>query len=1224
MKRLNQQGYNLVELAIAVLIMGVMAASVLTARSYMAKQTVKNSDKAYATQKAIQMFEELKTLVNGNEQLGVAILDNYGDGSKFNTVLTTDKTVDVGSVASNPADPLSGNRTTDGNWRYLRQIQINRVANDPYTRQAIVKIWRYASDSQPNQPGELLATVGGMLRTIQALFPPTQVMDIYMLALNNVPGWWVQVPQIRAVFEDVVDDIQSRNPGLEIRTHIISRTSYGRDQQYNPFINKTSGTDVTPANWVYLYPGLAPNDAGVEQFFYDPGPTGIQSNGTVNVDGTLIDPTTSQFSTSPNYSVADQYNHGLRYPDEVSTYQAVTAAWTAATAAAGGISPCPFPEISERMLMEGMLSSPQSFRNAMIVNLHGELFPLPPIRNYSDPAKDPVSFPNVRVVTHPELIYYPTAGTATVKLRVYAYFDGFDNPLLALPADGPGQRVPALSVFLPDLNLTSASVSVAAIVGMYNGGGAVTNYKLDAMPFSSGMAADNNAVSWSIQTVGAGSNQTKINLYNTSLRCPIAPNNTGLNAAYQLYNSEYIPCSPEVTASLTTFPYTFTAQDLTDATSAHAKNTARWIITLSNVPVTAMVAGGGTVAHVVETRLGNAVTTNNVPINAEQPNMSRTYFWVGNTNPPPVTEQFQFMGDPRDCPYLDVKVGGVKLGAGQSSTIQNDGYNWYFKCLNTGGTNVDGYYGFDQAGNGITGWGDQHVEIDAPRYFQMFRNGLLNTTSIFAGINGLNEFYLGLGGEMGANTAPFSSGPMYRLQPWNLGGSANICEMLQTAQAGWVAAGTLVNKRVIASTTTPWYAKNWLGELYPDSLYSTWKTSGNLPSTANPGVFPLDFYRKTHGSVASLGSVSGFGRDFGSIAERSANASFLNGSSTGGTGGNWFQQQAPASGNATIYNLAATCYGITQFPLGSVINCNREWSINWTGANNTTGSPKPSEWAIAPYDSKPTMTIPAVGLLSRLFYNSDDAGGSGPWNGAGVIQLDTGTKRAYYVVSGLSPSANTGVAELGKTVLVCILRTFFDGGLMGATGTYGHITQLPLVQLWTSPVPQYANPTTIPMVISSPVTTASPVTINGLTLANAPVTDIWFRYPGVTSNTGNVYTEEYPNYALPLTQINGSTYYEPVSIVYNLKYSGDTGKTWRFMQDGGTASKGIVDTSGTRAMTVSGSNAVTWYNWDVSNTATFPQGNYWMMVEAYRLNNTTAQLYNQHYSYHTVDVTINR
>ncbi|HEY5038683.1 MAG TPA: prepilin-type N-terminal cleavage/methylation domain-containing protein, partial [bacterium] len=115
MKRLNQSGYNLVELIIAVGILATLASTVMVARTFMAKQTVRTNDKAYATQKAIQMFEELKALVNGGEKQGVNVLDQYSDGSAFNNVLTTDKNVDVFPVANaKPDDPLSGNKNSNG------------------------------------------------------------------------------------------------------------------------------------------------------------------------------------------------------------------------------------------------------------------------------------------------------------------------------------------------------------------------------------------------------------------------------------------------------------------------------------------------------------------------------------------------------------------------------------------------------------------------------------------------------------------------------------------------------------------------------------------------------------------------------------------------------------------------------------------------------------------------------------------------------------------------------------------------------------------------------------------------------------------------------------------------------------------------------------------------------------------------------------------------------
>src|ERR1700677_101091 len=133
-RKLNQKGYTLIEMAIATLILGIMSTTVILSNRFVNKQAVQNQDHTFATEKAIQMYEELRALVNGNERLGVGVLDNYSNYSLFDTVLTTDKNVDTGSASANPGDPISGNIKTDGNWRYIRQIEVNLVANDPYAR----------------------------------------------------------------------------------------------------------------------------------------------------------------------------------------------------------------------------------------------------------------------------------------------------------------------------------------------------------------------------------------------------------------------------------------------------------------------------------------------------------------------------------------------------------------------------------------------------------------------------------------------------------------------------------------------------------------------------------------------------------------------------------------------------------------------------------------------------------------------------------------------------------------------------------------------------------------------------------------------------------------------------------------------------------------------------------------------------------------------------------
>ena len=88
----------------------------------------------------------------------------------------------------------------------------------------------------------------------------------------------------------------------------------------------------------------------------------------------------------------------------------------------------PPEELTFRLLLEEMVSNPSKFHNAIFLNLHGEMLPLPAIRNYSDPAKDPMDYPGVRVVAHPERIHFRqdtgTPGNShSVKIRVYSYLN---------------------------------------------------------------------------------------------------------------------------------------------------------------------------------------------------------------------------------------------------------------------------------------------------------------------------------------------------------------------------------------------------------------------------------------------------------------------------------------------------------------------------------------------------------------------------------------------------------------------------------------------------------------------------------------------------------------------------------------------------------------------------------------------------------------------------------
>lgn len=1241
MRRLKPSGYTFVELAIAMGIMGIMASSVMIARNLSSKQTVSTGDKAYAAEKAVQMFEELKALAGGRET-SLTFLDQFSDPiyvagsgvSFYNPLLTTDAAVSqegVTNMAKAEVDPVSGNKLTNGHNRYVRRITISRMANDPYARQVDVKVWLYAADSAPLQGGTLLADVGGILRTLSDLYPPSQVLDMYILAVQTIPAWWAQLANMYATYSSIVSDIQSRTPGLVIRPHYVTRSAYGRDQYYTPLINSAQPTSASTAlPYVYFYPGtsISTDGTAVTTAFFNP--SGVQVCGNFSVDGT-VNSTSTLFNGCPSYTVADRNNNGLRYPDEVAMYQAVT---NAANTASNMTTANPVTEMSERMLLEGMMSTPASFENAIIVNLHGELLPIPPMRNYSDAAKDTTGSPRIRTVTHPACLYYPGATvmtqTTNVNLMNYAYYDGLDDWTTMITGGSTTDAVTqhptlAYTTIHIDQYIAPANVTATAIVG----NSAVTYQAYPGLTIASA-AVGGTTVSSGMQftVTNPTANTTEILLENTPLRCqPTAGNNLGgLNPNDMLYGAEYIPCAVDTLGNFNTN----LASGVT--TANNPKNTARWIITVPLLPG----------QHQIDTCLGQNVYYPNWPVSDPTENDSRTYVWVGNNFPPPYTERFQYLGDPRDCPYLDCKFGSTAIFgtvAGAACTIEPNSFNWWFKdgasAAGKVGINNDGYSGFGAAGD-IVGWegatssGTNQPtqgmanELDLPRYYETIRNGILNTSAVWGVINGWTCYYYGMGGEFGADQQPFNNGVSIWSDPYlttNGTATTSSAQEILGAGMGWGGSATYQQMRVVSNTNDTWYERSWLGELYPDSQYSTWTSTGNLPvAVGTKGT--STFYRKQYGSVSTnespggtSSSNNGFGRDLVSQANIYGCTAFMNGVGVGSEGGGSFIHNGPNDvGN--ILSLGQTCYAIFGYPLPASVNVTRPWSIS--------GEQISSEWLLPPYNGERTnLFIEAVNGLSRLFYTVPDNNNQGPWHASGTIQISLPTaspevsQTAYFVESGLDISANVGLSDLGETALVCTLRTFLDGGNFPVG--QGHIYQIPLIETYCdNAAAQYSTPQTINLLVDGAVTTGIPLTIAGYsTFPAGPTPNVWFRWPGYTSTTGNYYTEEYPGYP----NMSNSTYSEPVSSLdFNIKVSNNAGGTWYYIQDGGftgqQAVTGLLDTNAAHLINVT-SMPLT-YVWNVTNTSNFPQNSYWVCSEAYRHG------FPYDYSYHVLNISIIR
>jgi hypothetical protein len=225
---------------------------------------------------------------------------------------------------------------------------------------------------------------------------------------------------------------------------------------------------------------------------------------------------------------------------------------------------------------------------------------------------------------------------------------------------------------------------------------------------------------------------------------------------------------------------------------------------------------------------------------------------------------------------------------------------------------------------------------------------------------------------------------------------------------------------------------------------------------------------------------------------------------------------------------------------------------------------------------------------------------------------------AYFIQSGFDYTASTGPSNLVQYAMTALLRTFLDGGQMAATLAPGHIAQVPLLEIYLDqPNGEYVAPSAVSIVLASPVTTGIPVTWM-YPITSGPITNPWFRYPGLSSTTANIYTEEYPGYSSGLT---ASTYMEPVTMDYYLKWSNDN-QHWWYVQDNTLTTLGQPDPNAAadnNKYRVSNSSSFPIsYVWNVGVTQTFPQGTYWLTAEAYREN------YPLHYANHQVVLTFSR
>ena len=704
------------------------------------------------------------------------------------------------------------------------------------------------------------------------------------------------------------------DPGLSVRTHWITKAAYGRSQSYTPYIN-TALDSWQPIPGVYHYPGLMPSGSA-SSFYYVPG----NIKARMQFDGVLGGGYDATFNPQP-YALADFFNHAMREPDERALHSARIAAIEqreaeiAADIAAGLVPREPLWDMSKeptlRLLLEDMNTNPDLYRNAMVINLHGELMPMPAMRNYSDAAKDPDHWPEVRVVTHPEELRTARAGgggSDAVVLRTYAYVtdpDAYTGPeqLDQIAIEVVGMDLTDPSTAEPDLH---PDVELDFLQGGVDIGGVKDYFPFaaaiwDTTPSSNPARLQPNQMYYEaefVAPVSGGEGFTRIRLFNTPVIAPEV-NSKGVanDWASRLYDMEYVPSAP-----LGDF-----SRDL-NATGTDPKNTARWRLTISGqaFPKQLFVDNSNNrydpnddVQLQIRTRIWSGLDPETsgtlyppASINAPD-NLSTTYtWWADSVDDVPATERAQFFGDPRHCPYRDVLHGDPDFG---------DGYNWYHDNLRNSGDATSDYTGLDR--DRLRNRWRGRVAADVPRLFELARKGLVQSNALYTTLTGWSYYYIGNGCDIGYDSA---------------NGYPNSIPVDQTPYGNpglaWYTntiTGSRTYVRSIDGGGNYWWGMPWLGELYRTMRQAIGGRS--TPAASRPATCPRGRLRVSSSKAPATGSttVRATGR----------------GASKSTTRGNaWPRRVAPASSTSARVRRRST----TEVPVATATSSAPAWTRRTT------------------------------------------------------------------------------------------------------------------------------------------------------------------------------------------------------------------------------------------------------------------------------------------------------
>lgn len=1175
MSHTSNRGITLLEVIFSIAIFGLVAVAAAEHIGLSWSFTKMNRERIFAYRKAQSILAELQAFVDRGDAEVAADLDRFDDGTSLSNALTI--TESSGNLVE-PAHPASLNATTEGGvWKWSRQISVRPFPGQQTrdVRFVTVRIFRRNKDHTRTR----LAEMSSVIRSIGQSYPTTQVYDVYLLALENIPGWWVYMDSIHPFVESTLTDLQARNPGLTFRTHWITKAGFGRDPYYAPYMNdKAASNESIPG--VYFYPGRMPEGSAAARYYV---PQEIQ--GVKNMDGELL----NTISDSPfPYTLADQFNHCMRLPDAMRLFQQRVAV---------GLDKPEQP--TWRLLLEDMIAHPDKFHNAIFVNLHGELLPMPAMRNYSDPAKDPHSYRGVRVVTHPENLRYDNELGPDVKLRVYAYGEPGVTTTVS--------EIDTVTVRIKGLNLPDATSVVKAMnlgdpnqrpvllekVELFTD--AMTKQskyvRVSFQPSTSEATSKSLGTSMFVSSVAKDGDALVLKLRRTSTTCALASNNSGLDSKWRLYGRSYIPTP---LGSGATF-----AQDLT-STANVPKNTARWIITVRRDPTglkswLPATAEGNQILEVetfigdapgvryptlakfdayAPTLLGNPRWSDLPTVASEDPdtwdpssiwqpeteatkrwpqtkpayvvnpsNMSRTFvYWTKEVDDVPFTERYQFIGDPRHCPYADLKEGGAHFP---------NGFNWFFDDQYNASGNFRGYWGFT-SGRIRDGWMGR-LEIDVPRFMQTLRKAITRSEVLYTTLTGWSYYYLGIGNEIGYDSANgFPSSIPLDGRPYGTSASQVSVDSISGGGDSDYRYVKLIRQ---AGTSSYWWGAHWLGELYPDWAFdSAWEVAGNLPCGWNLG----EFFRDRRQDVTynlPLGTSFSYGQR---VAKREGCTSFFNIGRSDAT----FHHQGTDGQEGTLTTTGLEIAGSYNFSLPTRTKISRPFALAASGSggvgpeyNYTTDYPRHSAQLVKKYYAHPVYGVDGSAMVEVRPPNED--------------------RSAYVVVNGIDKTTESGSAFISKYSMLTLIHSLLEAG---DGGLKRPVTRLPRAVIrGPTAVTELGDPAEIPVTWET----------------------LWTRWDGRPYSSSS----------------SSNTAETETGLVYALIYSRDNGKTWRHVIDESPAEPGQMP-GPTQVLTDQGSGSER-FVWSTP-AASYPEGSYLLRIEVYRNHERL------HYAHHTEKIYIDR